>query len=127
MPGGSVDQQVQGETELWGGRTLVEWLPDVVADVVGAFDPLKAILFGSLARGEAGKDSDIDLLVVLKHVAPQEKGRLMGQVRAAIRAPAPIDIFVTDPVEIARRGHLKGSILYPALREGAVVHEHAAA
>lgn len=121
-----MDQQVGSGAELWDGRTLAQWLPDVIADIVEAFNPVRVILFGSLARGEARKDSDIDLLIVLRHVAPQEKGRLMGQVRAAIRAPVPIDVFVTDPVEIARRGHLKGSILYPALHEGAVLHEYAA-
>ncbi len=45
------------------GRTLDEWLPDVVATIVDRFNPLKVIVFGSLGRGEEG--NDIDLLVVL--------------------------------------------------------------
>ena len=32
--------------------------------IVRNFDPLQIILFGSRARGDADRDSDIDLLVV---------------------------------------------------------------
>ncbi|MGH8908160.1 MAG: nucleotidyltransferase domain-containing protein [Egibacteraceae bacterium] len=111
---------------LWGGRTLVEWLPEVVADIVREHDPLKVILFGSVARGEAGPDSDIDLLVVLPEAPFAERARMMGAVHRSIRAGVPVDVFVTDPEEIARRGHLTGTVLYPALHEGVVVHERAA-
>ncbi|MGH8896595.1 MAG: nucleotidyltransferase domain-containing protein [Egibacteraceae bacterium] len=114
------------EDGRYGGRTLAEWLPEVVADIVREHDPLKVILFGSLARGESGPDSDIDLLVVLPDAPFAERIRMMGAVRRSIRAPVPVDVFVTDPDEIARRGHLTGSILYPALHEGVVVHERAA-
>ena len=38
---------------LYEGKTLEEWLPLVVERVVEQFGPLKVILFGSLARGEA--------------------------------------------------------------------------
>lgn len=114
------------EDGRWGGRTLAEWLPEVVADIVREHKPLKVILFGSLARGESGPDSDIDLLVVLPSAPRAEKVQLMTAVDRSIRAPVPVDLFVTDPDEIARRGHLKGWILYPALHEGVVVHERAA-
>jgi len=35
----------------------------------------------------------------------------------------PVDIVLTTPQEIAQRGHLVGSVLRPALREGKVVYE----
>src|SRR5262245_61052343 len=41
--------------------------------VVQYFQPLRVILFGSAARGDAGPDSDIDLLVILDDNAPPEK------------------------------------------------------
>jgi hypothetical protein len=31
----------------WGGRTLREWVPDVVAETVRRVDPERVILFGS--------------------------------------------------------------------------------
>lgn len=109
---------------LYEGKTLEEWLPSVVERVVERFDPLKVVLFGSLARGEANYDSDIDLLVVFDHVEWEEKRELAIQVRLAmLDVPAPIDISVTDPDEIERRGDMVGSILRPALREGEVLYE----
>ena len=35
------------------------------------------------------------------------------------------DIVVTTPDEIARRGHIVGTVLRAALREGIVVHDRA--
>lgn len=55
----------------YAGRTLAEWLPAIVARVAERFDPERIVLFGSLARGDAGLDSDIDLLVVFR--APMER------------------------------------------------------
>ena len=40
-------------------------IDELVTQVVRAVSPLKIILFGSAARGQAGPDSDIDLLVVM--------------------------------------------------------------
>ena len=37
----------------------------MVKRIVKKFDPEQIILFGSHARGEAGPDSDVDLLVVM--------------------------------------------------------------
>jgi predicted nucleotidyltransferase len=109
---------------LYEGKTLEEWLPSVAKRVVERFDPLKVVLFGSLARGEANYDSDIDLLVVFDHVKWEDKRELAIQVRLAmLDVPAPIDISVTGPDEIGRRGDMVGSILRPALREGEVLYE----
>lgn len=36
-------------------------------------EPVEVILFGSQARGDAGRESDIDLLVVLSSVDPQTR------------------------------------------------------
>jgi predicted nucleotidyltransferase len=107
----------------WDGRTLREWLPAVVSDIVAAFRPVRVLAFGSVARGTDARDSDIDLLVVVDRVPFAEKRALRSAIRRAVRAPVPVDIHVSDPEEIGRRGHLPGSILYPALREGLVVYE----
>lgn len=119
--------QGSGEGDGYGSRSLAEWLPDVVGDLVERYDPLKIILFGSLARGDEGPDSDIDVLVVLPHAPAPARARLLADLREAIRAPVPVDVAVTDPQEIYRRGHLRGWVLYSALHdEGVVVYERAA-
>lgn len=45
----------------------------LLRSIVAEFAPRKVILFGSAARGEAGPDSDLDLLVVLDDDVPLEK------------------------------------------------------
>ncbi len=81
---------------LWSGKTLRQWLPAAVDDVIRAVEPRRIVLFGSVARGDEGPDSDLDLLVVLDQVTPAERAQLISLIRRAIRVPAPIDIFVTD-------------------------------
>lgn len=126
MPAQPLSVSDRIDQRRWQGRTIAEWLPEVIADVRETFDPLKIIVFGSVATGAWNADSDIDLLVVLPDAPADEKGRLMGAIRAAIHASVPIDVFVTDPDEIRRRGNLRSSTLHSALREGRIVHERAA-
>lgn len=109
----------------YAGRTLAEWVPDVVSDLVAAAQPLRMLLFGSVVRGVDGPDSDIDLLVVLPEVDRSRRHELTVKLARAITAPVPVDLLVTDPAEIAERGDLPG-ILRVALREGRVVYERAA-
>lgn len=117
----------EGQTRdvfLYRGRTLEEWLPELVERIADRFDPLRIVLFGSVARGETGYDSDLDLLVVFEHVEWENKRNLMVEVRKVLAdLPVPKDIIVTDLDEISRRGHVIGTILYPALREGKTVYE----
>ncbi len=108
---------------VYDGRTLVEWVPDVVADLVEECDPLQAILFASVARGDDGPDTDLDLLVVLPKVEQSERHELMGRLRGAVKAVIPIDVIVTDPAEIERRRDVIGSMLYWPIRAGRVMHE----
>jgi len=90
--------------------------------IVRAFDPVRIVLFGSHGRGEAGRDSDVDLLVVLPRVDDQRRAAIAIR-RLLADLPVAKDIVVTTPEEIAARGHLVGTILRPALREGTVVYE----
>lgn len=94
----------------------------MVDRIVEAFDPERIVLFGSVARGEVTKYSDVDLLVVMpdgtdRHEAAVEMHRCLGDMLTAK------DIVVTTPVEISRDGHLGGTVIREALREGKVVHD----
>jgi uncharacterized protein len=109
----------------YAGRTLADWVPDVVADLVTAARPLRVLLLGSVARGVDGPDSDVDLLVVLPTVEGARRHELTVKLARAIAAPVPVDLLVTDPTEIAERGDLPG-VLRVALREGRVMYDQAA-
>ena len=94
----------------------------MVDRIVEGFDPERIVLFGSVARGEVSKYSDVDLLVVMpdgtdRRETAVEMHRCLGGMLTAK------DIVVTTPSEVARRGHTNGTVLREALREGIVVHD----
>ena len=97
-------------------------IPRMVARIVDQFQPLRVILFGSYARGDANVNSDVDLLVVLPDTTDKRQSAIAIR-RALADFPVPKDIVVTTPEEIARRGNLIGTLLRPALREGKVLYE----
>jgi len=61
------------------GRTLAEWVPSLVDDLVRALDPIQIMLFGSVARGDDTKDSDVDLLIVVDQVVVWQQPLVAGQ------------------------------------------------
>ncbi len=100
-----------------------KYLDEAVNRIVRQFRPLRVILFGSWARGDAQPDSDIDLLVVLPHVDNKRQAAIrIGNALSDL--PVSKDIVVTTPEEIAVRSHIVGSILQPAVKEGKVLYEH---
>jgi predicted nucleotidyltransferase len=102
-----------------------EIIQQMVDRIASTFHPLRIILFGSYARGEAGEDSDVDLLVVFPAIEDKRQAAIaIRQVLADF--PVPKDILVTTPEDISRRGKAVSSILRPALQEGKVLYEQAA-
>jgi predicted nucleotidyltransferase len=77
----------------YGGRTLADWVPEVVADLARAADPLRVLLFGSVARGDDGPDSDIDLLVVLPAVDRRRRHELTVDLAHAITHQFPSTLW----------------------------------
>ncbi len=102
--------------------TAIAYLPAMTERIARLFDPIKIILFGSHARGDAKPDSDLDLLVVLSRVT-NKRATAVEIRRALADFPVSKDIIVTTPDEIARRGDLVGDVLRPALKEGRVLYE----
>lgn len=113
------------EDGRYNGRTAREWLPEVVAALVEPANPLKIALFGSVAEGTEGRDSDLDLLLAF-HVSTTRWRRCCGCGGPLSTSPVPLDIIPTDPDEIAQHGDDMGSLLGTALRHGRVVHERPA-
>ena len=98
------------------------FIPTMVDRIVEGFRPARIVLFGSHARGTATKWSDVDLLVILPDVVDKRDTAI--EIRRALGdLPVCKDIVVATPEEATRRGHLAGTVLRSALREGRVVYE----
>ena len=96
----------------------------MVDRIVGRFQPSRVVLFGSRARGDASETSDVDLLVVMNHV--KDRRRAAIEMRRSLGdLPVSKDIVVATHDEIASRGHVVGTVLHAALRDGKVVYEGA--
>lgn len=97
---------------------------EMVDRIVARFHPEKIILFGSHARGEAGADSDVDLLVIMAVTeSKREKAIEIGVAVHDIRIPK--DILVTTPQDFERRKDIVGTIERPAACEGKVLYSRA--
>jgi predicted nucleotidyltransferase len=96
-------------------------IEQMVLRIVERFDPERIILFGSAARGDAGPDSDVDLLVVM----PVEGSRREKAVEIGVAVndiPVPKDIVVTTPEDFEWRKKIAGTIERPAVRDGRLVY-----
>jgi predicted nucleotidyltransferase len=96
-------------------------IDEMVERIVRQFDPQRIILFGSHARGDAGPDSDVDLLIVMPVAgSAREKAIEIGVVLHDIRLPK--DLIVTTPEEFEWRKDTIGTIEWPAWHEGKTVY-----
>jgi predicted nucleotidyltransferase len=97
-------------------------LDEIVRRLTEAYRPESVYLFGSRARGEAGPDSDYDLLVVVPDDARGERrsSRLAYEVLRGTGTAA--DVLVCTRNWFDRRRHLQASLPGTVLREGRLVH-----
>ncbi len=91
--------------------------------VVAYFNPRRVILFGSHARGDAGLDSDYDLLVVTDDDAPAEMLTLRAGYEARRGYRHPADVVPCRESTFRRRAKLPCTLCHVAANEGIVVYE----
>src|SRR6185437_2128287 len=96
---------------------------ELLDSIVAHFNPQRVILFGSMARGDARPDSDIDLLVVVDDDAPQEmmSGTSVAKSRAGYRGAA--DILPYRASVFRTRAQARASLAATVLREGVTLYE----
>ena len=87
-----------------------ELVDEVVATIVKHVHPDRIVLFGSQARGDAGPDSDLDLMV--------EMDSTLKPVDRAVAIDAlfprrlwPLDVVVYTPAEVRRDHGRVGTLL----------------
>lgn len=99
-----------------------EQIRQAVDILVREAKPLKVILFGSYARGDAHEDSDVDLLVIERDFP--DKNAEMVRLQMALR-PLHLnaDVLVArEEYTLSSWADFPGTYLYHALREGKVMY-----
>ena len=110
-----------GESALYPEVTD-ELLNEAVQRILEAGSPLKVVLFGSHARGQARPDSDVDVLIVEESELPKHK-RSIPYYRALKDAHYGKDIVVWTPDEIEEWAEVPNAFITTALREGRTLYE----
>ena len=81
---------------LYNGRTLKEWIPDIVNALVAEVDPVQIYVFGSVVRDEDGPDSDLDILVVFDQIENDQLWSMKSKAGVVTAGYVPRDVLVTD-------------------------------
>jgi predicted nucleotidyltransferase len=100
----------------------IRWATLTVAmNQIEEFGAKRVILFGSYARGNAGPDSDVDILVI----APFE-GRSVDksvEIRMKLRPGFPMDLRVRTPERARERIEMGDTFMREILEQGKVLCE----
>jgi uncharacterized protein len=100
-----------------------ESVQDVVRRIVEKVHPQKIVAFGSWAEGRAGKDSDLDLLVIMPLKAGESRRMKAGEVRGIVHdSPFPMDIIVYAPETVEKRISQGDYFLCNILQDGRILH-----
>jgi predicted nucleotidyltransferase len=97
-------------------------LAEAVRRLVEAYQPERVYLFGSVARGDAGPDSDYDLLVVVPDDVSSERRRSRLAYEALQGTGIAADVLVCTSSYFEDRRLLKASLPGTVLREGRLLH-----
>jgi predicted nucleotidyltransferase len=97
-------------------------LAEVVRRLSEAYHPEKIYLFGSTARGDAGPNSDYDLMVIVPEDAPPELRSEDLAYRTLRGTGTAADVLVWSRNNFDRQLHLKASLPSTIVREGKILY-----
>ena len=97
-------------------------LAEVVRRLTAAYRPDRIYLFGSTARGEAGPDSDYDIMVVVPDHSPPECRNCDLAYRVLRGLRVAKDVLVWTGTEFEKRLHLNASLPSTVVREGKLLY-----
>jgi len=85
------------------------------------FSPERVILFGSHATGNADRDSDVDLFVIMNFSGRSSDKAF--EIRKAIPKSFPLDLIVKKPLEVRERLEMGDLFIREILEQGLVLFE----
>lgn len=94
-----------------------EQLKELVKRIVETSHPIRIILFGSTVRGDAGFESDIDVLVVVAD-GTHRRNTARNIYRSLAGFMVPVDVVVATVSDLEKYHDSPGLVYRGALREG---------
>jgi uncharacterized protein len=96
-------------------------IQDIKQQVINKYKPERIILFGSAARDEFKKDSDIDMLIVKK--TDKRKFDRLCELRRLLDYNLPLDLIVYTPEEMELATQQGNDFVKAIYDEGVVLYE----
>lgn len=113
----SIDERLSTE------KITPELINYIVKKIVQEIQPEKIILFGSYARGDFERDSDLDLFIIKD--SEESSRRMRRKVDALLWGRRfPVDLIVRKPKEVEWNFRAKNPFyLYHIFKDGKVLYE----
>ena len=100
-------------------------IQEMAESIVRQFGPDRIVLFGSHARGTAGPDSDVDILVVMAFDGKPFWKSL--EIVNRVNPSFPVDLLARRPEDVGRRYALGDPLIRDAMDHGQVLYERSSA
>ena len=109
-------------TKIETNANLPELLNEVAASIKSVLPSSTVILFGSYAKGEQHKDSDLDICVLVPEIT-KRRAEMELDASCAIRRgfPLPFDLLLYTYNEFEELSKSKSRIQYKIKNEGVVL------
>lgn len=98
-------------------------LSAIIARLVEAYEPKRIYLFGSVARGDGGPDSDYDIMVIVADDATPARRRSRLAYEALWSLGRAGDILVMTERQFESRACVRASLAATIQDEGKVLYE----
>ncbi|RPH58973.1 MAG: nucleotidyltransferase domain-containing protein [Chloroflexi bacterium] len=97
-------------------------LTEVTRRIVETARPQRIVLFGSATRGKLTRDSDLDVLVIMR--GPVHRRQLAQKIQRNLHGvDLPVDVVVVTEEDVQNSAQGGFSIVRPALAEGKVLYD----
>ena len=100
---------------------VLKEIRNITAQIIEKYKPDKVILFGSAARGEITKDSDVDFLII-KRETPLYGADRIRELSRVIDRNIPVDFLIYRPEEFDKRLKMGDPFLKTIVKEGKVLY-----
>lgn len=99
-------------------------IDDVARQIAEKYKPIKIILFGSYAYGKPKRESDVDMLVIMKTALKESQQEI--RILQGIEYHFGLDLLVKTPASLKKRLRLGDVFLKEIIQKGKVIYERPA-